>query len=87
MFGRRPQPTIRQTFAVEPAKSVRLAAGMEGIEVKVAFQIYNKGPGLARDLYSDVRLILPKGGCTAQFDPNLGDWTSRMEFGMWSGLL
>jgi hypothetical protein len=83
MFGRRPQPTIFNTFANEPAKIVKDSDGASVVEICIAFQIYNKGPVLARDLYSDLRIILPNSGCQASFDPNDEVWTSRMNFGIW----
>jgi Putative DNA-binding domain len=87
MFGKRPQPTIYQIFTSPPAKVVRLTEGTEQIEMSLGFQIYNKGPTLARDLFSDLRLILPKDGCGAQFNSNTDEWVGRMNFGMWLSLV
>lgn len=87
MFGRRPQPTIYQTFLSAPARVTQLPDGVEQVEVNLGFQIYNKGPVLARDLYSDVRLILPKERCGASFEPNRDDWTGRMNYGIWLTLV
>jgi Putative DNA-binding domain len=83
MFGRRPQPTIFQTFASGPARILIASDKTIEVECNVAFQIYNKGPVLARDLYSDLRLILPKSRCGASFQPNDSDWIGRMNFGIW----
>jgi hypothetical protein len=68
MFGRRRQATIFNTYASAPARAVKDLDGQMTIEVKIGFQIHNKGPVLARDLYSDFRLFLPKPKCEASFE-------------------
>ena len=87
MFGRRPHPTIFANFAGPAAEVKRLPNGTDLIEVSSSFNIHNKGPILARDLYSDLRLILPTERCEASFDPNSDDWTGQMNFGMWLSLV
>ncbi len=87
MFGRRPQPTIFCNFAYEPARITRLLDETDAIKLSIGFQIYNKGPVLARHLYSDLRLMLPKAKCHASFEPDNEDWSARMDYGMWLSLV
>jgi hypothetical protein len=86
MFGRRPQPVLFQTFIAGPAHVMAFPNEPDRptqIEVSLGFQIYNRGPVLARDLYSDLRLFLPKTKCSASFALTSDDWTNRMEMGVW----
>ncbi len=83
MFGRRPQPTIYQTYVSAPATIRPLTEGGDAIDVNLGFQIYNKGPVIVRDLYSNLMLLLPKENCGGQFEPNSTNWDSQLNFGVW----
>lgn len=52
MFGRRPQPNVFHDFTLLPAEIVN-----EKIKITVYFAIYNKGPGIASDLFININTI------------------------------
>lgn len=83
MFGRRPQPEVFATFSYPPARIIG-EANTKTIAFSFNFQITNNGPVIARDLYSNVKLLIPKSACTAKFEcPEPNDWNARMNLGVW----
>jgi hypothetical protein len=83
MFGRRPQPEVFETFSFPPAK-ILTGAEPKAIQFSCNFQITNNGPVIARDLFSNVKVLIPQSNCTAKFEcPEPGDWNARMSLGVW----
>ena len=78
MFGRRPQPDVFVHFILTPGK-----IELEALRLTIGITIYNKGLGIARDVY----LIADSNGapganCQLRFDvPDKGRWSGSWEFG------
>lgn len=83
MFGRRPQPEVFATFSFPPARIIGNGE-TKAIQFSYNFQITNNGPVIASDLYSNVKIFIPKSACTAKFEcPEPDAWTARMNLGVW----
>jgi hypothetical protein len=83
MFGRRPQPHLSHTFASWGAQIGGHPGPMEILSVNVTFHLHNKGLGIARDLYSDLRVTVPRYRCEATVSTANPDWTGRLQLGSW----
>jgi hypothetical protein len=87
MFGRRPQPILLEEYTSKSVK-VTKAAGIrpDVIDVTLGFKIWNRGPVMARDLYSDIRVMLPGTG-TVHF-ANMDDgWMSKKKSTDWLSMV
>lgn len=80
MFGRRPQPWLFANFtlhlpeAVNPGVNAAGAKLPRGIKAGLTLMIANKGPGVARDLFSTVKFTAPGPQCQHWFDPPNDNW-------------
>lgn len=83
MFGRRPQANLVHTFASSGAEIGGHPGPMDIVSVNATFQLHNKGLGIARDLYSDIRIVVPKSRCEAMFSHPNDHWNSRTQLGVW----
>jgi len=87
MFGRRPQPILFEEYTSKAVK-VTKAAGVrpDVVDVTLGFKIWNRGPVMARDLYSDVRVTLP--GAEAVHFANMDDgWISKRKLPEWLSMV
>jgi len=77
MFGRRPQPKIWQVYMVTTHRL--LAGDPPGIQMENGIQIYNDGPGIAYDLFMEIKVeSVPGQNCECKVqlsDPiNWNNW-------------
>lgn len=86
MFGRRPQPELFERYVPKPIKVTRRPDGTEIIDMTLGFKICNRGPVMARDLYSDIKVMLPGAG-TIHFANMDDDWTSRKQSTEWLSMV
>jgi hypothetical protein len=87
MFGRQPQPILFEEYKSKAVK-VTKAAGIrpDVIDVTLGFKIWNRGPVMARDLYTDVWVILPGTG-NVHF-ANMDDgWISKRKSAEWLSMV
>jgi Schlafen, AlbA_2 len=87
MFGRRPQPILFEEYTSKAIK-VTKAAGIrpDVLDVTLGFKIWNRGPVIARELYSDVQVILP-GARTVDY-ANMDDgWISKRKSPEWLSMV
>jgi len=87
MFGKRPQPILFEYYTSKAVK-VTKAVGIrpDVVDATLGFKIWNRGPVMARDLYSDVRVILPGAG-TVHF-ANMDDgWISKRKSTEWLSMV
>lgn len=87
MFGRRPQPILFEEYTSKAVK-VTKAAGIrpDVIDVTVGFKIWNRGPVMARDLYSDVQVILPGAGTVHYANMDDG-WIAKKKSTEWLSMV
>jgi hypothetical protein len=87
MFGRRPQPILFEEYTSKAVK-VTKAAGVrpDVVDVTLGFKIWNRGPVMARDLYSDVRVILPGAGTVHYVNMDDG-WISKRKSTEWLSMV
>jgi hypothetical protein len=86
LFGRRPQPFVFHMWTIQPAKVVQQLTGLVAVECSIGFMLGSHGPGLARDLYVNLKIFPPKGA--SQGAVSISDqtnWTGQHAFGvMWN---
>jgi hypothetical protein len=87
MFGRRPQPILFEEYTSKAVK-VTKAAGIrpDVVDVTLGFKIWNRGPVMARDLYSDVQVILPGSGTVHYANMDDG-WISKRKSPEWLSMV
>jgi hypothetical protein len=87
MFGRRPQPTVFEEYTSKAVKVMK-AAGIrpDVIDVTIDFKIWNRGPVIARDLYSDIRVIMPGTG-SVHFANTDDGWISTRKSTAWLSMV
>ncbi|MDP2606990.1 MAG: ATP-binding protein [Deltaproteobacteria bacterium] len=87
MFGRRPQPILFEEYTSKAVK-VTKAKGIrpDVIDVTLGFKIWNRGPVMARDLYSDVRVKMPGAG-TVHFSNMDDGWISKKKLTEWLSMV
>ncbi len=72
MLGRRPQPVIWHQFGIYPAR--KIDTPREGIQLMLELQVVNKGPGISRDIFCNVKLASPGPRCEVHIVNSEGDW-------------
>ncbi len=85
MMGRRPQPLLFENWGIkEPAQVVQLptdASGQrlpDGIKMCLELILVNKGPGLARDLFANVKFAIPGPNCQQWIDVPSENWIMQL---------
>lgn len=87
MFGKRPQPNLFEEYAINTVKVMKAAGTRpDVIDTTVAFRIWNRGPVMARDLYSDIRVTLPGNG-NVHFANMDDDWISGKKSTTWLSMV
>jgi len=83
MFGRRPQPDVFAHFLLSHRDSSPREPAPIALRIKVEVAIHNKGPGIARDVFSiTVADKIPGPNCKVQFNvPDRAKWSGSWEFG------
>ena len=80
MMGRRPQPWVFHNYVITAGRVVNLpptGSGQElppGIHFGLDLLLANKGAGIARDLFSNVKLTTPGANCQHWFKPSDDNW-------------
>ena len=76
MFGRRPQPKIWQVYMVTAHQL--LGGDPPGIHLENGIQIYNDGPGIAYDLFMEIKVeSLPGDNCKGKVElADLKNWNA-----------
>jgi hypothetical protein len=82
MLGRRPQPWVFHNYALKPATVLtRLPGGgqarQDGIQIGITLILANKGPGLARDLFANVKFTVPGPNCESWYEPPDENWIQQ----------
>jgi len=84
MMGRRPQPWVFHNFghhAISRQTLPPTAWGGQlgpGLKVGLSLLLVNKGPGLARDLFSTIKLTAPGPNCQQWFgEPDIEQWIKQ----------
>jgi hypothetical protein len=80
MMGRRPQPVVFHNYVITAGSVVSLpsaGSGQElppGIRFELDILLVNKGPGIARDLFSNVKVATPGVNCQLWSKPSDDNW-------------
>jgi len=83
MMGRRPQPWVFPNYRITSGRVVALppaGSGQElptGIRFELDVFLANKGPGIARDLFANVKVAMPGANCHLQFKPPDENWIQQ----------
>jgi hypothetical protein len=82
MLGRRPQPWVFHNYALKPATMVRRLPGggqapQNGIQIGITLILANKGPGLARDLFANMKFTVPGPSCEGWYDEPDNNWLQQ----------
>jgi hypothetical protein len=87
MFGRRPQPTLVEEYTSKAVKVMKAAGNRpDVVDVTLGFKIWNRGPVMARDLYSDMQVLLPGKG-TVHFANMDNGWLSKKKSTEWLSMI
>jgi hypothetical protein len=83
MFGHPDPPTILHTFSIGRSITLVPVVGeLQSVEVNVGIQLYNEGPGVARDVYLTSVFGGGHGGSEVSFLPsNLPGWEGNYMLG------
>jgi Putative DNA-binding domain len=82
MFGRRPQTSIYHLWAVHPATMLSGTQSRFAIDFDLGLNLATYGPGLARDIYVNLRLSPPKGGSSGGVRiSDQANWRGYQSFG------
>jgi hypothetical protein len=77
MFGKSPRPSVYVLYVTSPAD-----IDEEGININFGIQIYNEGPGIARDLFINIIVIsVPGENSKLWFEPAKEYWDGNFLFG------
>lgn len=84
MFGKKPQPNVFQMYASPPAELIN-----DKIKIELGFLIVNKGPGIANDLYLNLKVISkPGNNCEVSFELiDQNNWIGQLVFGVQFGII
>jgi hypothetical protein len=83
MFGKRVHPFVFHMWASEPARIVPRNDSRAAIEFGLGLLISSKGPGLARDVYVNLKLLPPGPPCEAAVTfPDSSNWRGYQSFGV-----
>ena len=94
MMGRRPQPWVFHNYVITAASVVSLPpAGsgqnpLPGIRFELDILLANKGPGIARDLFSNMKLTMPGTNCQLWFKTPDDNWIQqRTAISQWQSIV
>jgi hypothetical protein len=81
LFGRSPQPFVFHMWSFSPAKVVAKSSAQMAVEFAIGFMLGSHGPGVARDLYVNLRISSPEGPSTAAVSiSDQTNWTGHCAF-------
>jgi hypothetical protein len=94
MMGRRPQPWVFYNYVITAGRVVDLPpAGSgqvlpTGIRFELDLLLVNKGPGIARDLFANVKVTTPGENCQLWFKPSDDNWIrQRTLISQWQSIV
>jgi hypothetical protein len=90
LFGRSPQPFVFHMWSFSPAKVVAKSSAQMAVEFAIGFMLGSHGPGVARDLYVNLRISSPEGPstrdivllelCGTSYQETSSSWPLRLWF-------
>jgi hypothetical protein len=83
LFGRPPQPFVFHMWTLSPAT----AAVGDVVKFQLGFVLGSHGPGMARDLYVNIKTFRPKGRTEIAIQPDSTNWTGHNAYGVLTNLV